>query len=151
MKNRRAADRFEVEVVAEVEIDGEVFEGTTHDVSSSGVRVLLNTTVDEGSAVLLTLILTEDGIEDPDEDPFEAEATVMWAAPSDTSGVMLGLRFSDVAADQASRLKRFLAAIDRAPRATRATRAPADAAHAAHANGAGCVGGSPIGCAERAT
>lgn len=115
MKNRRAADRFEAEVAAEVEIDGELFEGETRDVSASGVRVLIGATIDEGSAVLLTLILTEDGIEDPDEDPFEAEATVMWAAPSDNGGAMLGLRFSDVAADQATRLQRFLGAIGERP------------------------------------
>lgn len=111
MKNRRVHDRFNAEVAAEVEVDGDVYEGETRDVSTGGVRVLLNAAIEEGSAVLLTLILTEDGIEDPDEDPFEAEATVMWAAPSDTGGAMLGLRFGDVAGEQAKRLSRFLAAL----------------------------------------
>jgi len=112
MQNRRAYERHAAEVAAEVEVDGEVFEGETRDVSLGGVKVLVSAPIDEGSAVLLTLILTEDGIEDPDEDPFEVEATVMWAAPSDTGGAMLGLRFGEVAADQSKRLSRFLAALD---------------------------------------
>lgn len=108
--NRRAHNRFEAEVAAEVEFGGEVYEGETRDVSMGGAKVLLGVAVEEGSSVVITLILTEDGIESPNEDPFEAEATVMWAAPSDTGGAMLGLRFIDVAAGQAQRLSRFLAA-----------------------------------------
>lgn len=111
MDNRRAHDRFEAEVAAEVEFEGEIFEGETRDVSMGGVKVLVGGAVDEGRSILLTLILTEDGIESPNEDPFETEATVMWAAPSDTGGSMLGLRFISVAPDQAKRLARFLDAI----------------------------------------
>ena len=81
--NRRAHDRFEAEVAAEVEAEGEVYEGQTRDVSMGGAKVLLSATVEEGSSVQVTLILTEDGIESPDEDPFETGATVMWAAPTD--------------------------------------------------------------------
>jgi c-di-GMP-binding flagellar brake protein YcgR len=110
-QNRRAHDRFEAEVAAEIEVAGEVYEGETRDVSMGGVKVLVSASVDEGSPVVLTLILTHDGIEAPDEDPFETEATVMWAVPTDTGGAMLGLRFVDVAASQAKRLSRFLAAV----------------------------------------
>lgn len=108
--NRRAHDRFEAEVAAEVEVAGEIYEGETRDVSLGGARVLLGVAVEEGSSVVITLILTEDGIESPNEEPFEAEAMVMWAAPNDDGGAMLGLRFVDVAASQAQRLSRFLAA-----------------------------------------
>ena len=88
--------------------------GETRDVSSGGAKVQLDDAIEEGSSVALTLILTEDGIEDPNEDPFETEATVMWAAPTDTGGAMVGLRFGEMAGEQGRRLTRFLGALNRA-------------------------------------
>ena len=86
--------------------------GTTRDISTGGIKVMLEATLEEGSALGVTLILTQDGIEDPNEDPFEVEAMVMWAAPTDEGGAMMGLRFSGVTPDQKARLTRFLAATD---------------------------------------
>jgi len=88
--------------------------GETRDVSNGGAKVQLDGSVEEGSSVALTLILMEDGIEDPDQDPFETAATVMWAAPTDDGGAMVGLRFGDMQRDQADRLTRFLSALARA-------------------------------------
>jgi len=65
----------------------------------------------EGGEVHLALILTQDGIEDPHEEPFEPPAIVAWAAPTDDGRAMLGLRFNRVAADEGARLKRFLRAL----------------------------------------
>lgn len=114
MDNRRAHKRYEAEVAAEIEIDGDVLVGETRDVSTGGAKVELRDALEEGSSVALTLILTEDGIEDPNEDPFEAEATVMWAAPTDAGGAMVGLRFGNMAGEQSARLTRFLDALSRA-------------------------------------
>ena len=83
----------------------------TRDVSSGGVKVEIEGSVEEGSQIGLTLILTEDGIEDPNQDPFEGPATVMWTAPTDGGATMAGLRFGDLAADQSNRLTNFLAAL----------------------------------------
>ncbi len=111
MDNRRKHDRSTVALSAEVEINGITLIGQTRDVSESGVAVILTQALPENRSVALTLILTQDGIEDPDELPFEAHATVVWAAPTDDGQAMMGLRFADVAPIEAERIKRFLAAL----------------------------------------
>ena len=75
------------------------------------MAVVLAQPVTEGSKVSLTLILTQDGIEDPDEDPFQTEASVMWAAPTDDDRLLVGLRYVAPPPAQVQRLKRFLAAV----------------------------------------
>lgn len=67
--------------------------------------------LDEGMRLALTLILTQDGIEDPNEEPFETTATVMWAAPTESGEAMMGLRFAETDTAQQARLQRFLAAL----------------------------------------
>lgn len=111
MQNRRADRRFDAAVAAEVEVRGEMLEGQTSDISSGGVSVQLPAALPEGEGVRLTLILTQDGIEDPNEDPFDTTASVMWNAPSDTGQAMAGLRFVDLQAAQQAQLQRFLAAL----------------------------------------
>jgi c-di-GMP-binding flagellar brake protein YcgR len=83
----------------------------TRDISEGGVAVVLEEPLHEGSTIELALILTQDGIEDPTEEPFATRASVMWAAPTEDGQAMVGLRFSGVAPAQAQRLKRFLAAV----------------------------------------
>jgi c-di-GMP-binding flagellar brake protein YcgR len=114
MDNRRRHTRFGLALAAEVEIDGHTLSGETRDLSEGGVSVILERTVPEQSEIALTLILTEDGIEDADEDPFTTRASVIWAAPTDDGQCMLGLRFAAVAQPELARLKRFLAALAQA-------------------------------------
>ena len=73
--------------------------------------MLLSEPIAEGGQVALTLILTLDGIEYPDEDPFQTNASVMWVAPNDDGAALVGLRFVKPEAEQTLRLRRFLAAI----------------------------------------
>ena len=63
MDNRRKHARFPSAVAAEIEIDGDVSAGTTRDISQGGVSILTDAKLIEGGSVMLTLILTEDGIE----------------------------------------------------------------------------------------
>lgn len=70
--------------------------------------MILSEALEEGSTIDVALILMQDGIEDPNEDPFETKATVVWAAPTEDGQSMMGLRFTGVAAVEAKRLKRFL-------------------------------------------
>ena len=63
----------------------------------------------EGSTLSLTLILTQDGIEDPHQAPFVGPASVLWSAPPDSGQVLLGLRFAKLSADAQVRLREFLA------------------------------------------
>ena len=109
MENRREFRRYLVAIVAEVDQDGDVFEGETRDVSMGGVSAILSAPLTEGGVVDLALILTQDGIEDAREDPFETRATVMWVAPTDAGGHMTGLRFAELNGPQSNQLQRFLA------------------------------------------
>lgn len=69
--------------------------------------------LEEGSSINVTLILMEDGIADPDEEPFSCKAMVVWAAPTEDGQTMMGLRFTGVPAVEAQRLKRFLTILPR--------------------------------------
>ena len=111
MENRREHVRFQVAVAAEIVKGGNTLTAETRDVSAGGVAVLLAHSLPEGDTVALTLILTQDGIEDASEEPFETAANVMWAAPTDDGRTMTGLRFANTEPAQRQRLERFLRAL----------------------------------------
>lgn len=111
MENRRKNQRAKIAIAAEVDSDGDTLMGETRDLSAGGVSVILDRGLGEGLTIELALILTEDGIEHADEAPFETRADVIWAAPTDAGQTMLGLRFKEVAAEQARHLQRFLHAL----------------------------------------
>lgn len=111
MKNRRAHVRYEASVSAEIELRGETLEGETRDISEGGASVIFSTSLPDASKIALTLILMQDGIEDPDNEPFTGEASVMWSAPQDDGRFMMGVRFSALSAAQRSKLSTFLAAL----------------------------------------
>jgi c-di-GMP-binding flagellar brake protein YcgR len=111
MDNRRQNPRAQITIAAELETDGDTLSGETRDLSAGGVSVLLEQGLDEGQTLELSLILTEDGIEDAVEEPFFTRAAVIWAAPTDDGQTMVGLRFRDTAPQQLQRLQRFLHAL----------------------------------------
>jgi hypothetical protein len=110
MDNRRKHARYAVAVAAELETSTDTLAGQTRDVSEGGASVMLDAALSEGSQLRLTLLLTQDGIEDPHEEPFETDATVSWAAPTDSGACLIGLRFAPPAPELLAKLKRFLAA-----------------------------------------
>jgi hypothetical protein len=73
--------------------------------------VILAQPLQEGMSLPLSLILTQDGIEDPSEEPLELQASVMWSAPTESGGAMMGLRFVQIGPEQRKRLERFLGAL----------------------------------------
>ncbi len=111
MDNRRKHRRFTAAIAAEVEVDGELLEGETHDVSASGVSVLIEESIEEGLRLSVTLLLTEDGIESADLESVTTQATVMWVAPTDRGACMVGLRFAALPPRDSVRLQHFLAAL----------------------------------------
>ena len=111
MENRRQYTRFEVAIAAEIDTDGDTLMAEARDISAGGVAVILREPLEEGSSIDLALILTQDGIEDPSEDPFATRANVMWSAPTEDGRAMVGLRFTQVAPPERKRLERFLAAL----------------------------------------
>ncbi|MBW2460814.1 MAG: PilZ domain-containing protein [Deltaproteobacteria bacterium] len=106
--DQREFRRYAVAVGAEVILDGVSVAAQTSNVSTGGVGLVLDRPVPEGGNVSLTLFLTQDGIEDPDEEPFEVVASVMWAGPRDDGSHSAGLQFANLSPAKALLLQRFL-------------------------------------------
>jgi hypothetical protein len=109
--NTRRHTRFTVEVAAEVHLGMRVLAAATQNVSEGGVGLVLEDPLEEGAEIQLALFLTQDGIEDPHEEPFEAKATIAWTTPRDEGGHVAGARFGTLSEAQRGRLTRFLAAV----------------------------------------
>lgn len=108
---QRRHTRYAVEVAAEVELGSDFLVASTMNISSGGVGLVTDRALEEGGEVNVMLFLTQDGIEDPDEEPFEARAEVMWAAEQEPGKFVSGLRFGQTTDDQKAQLQRFLAAL----------------------------------------
>lgn len=102
--------RHPVEVAAEITTSGTTLVAATQNISEGGVGLVLDRPLEEGQDLALTLFLTQDGIEDPDEEPFEAHAKVAWAKTAGDTHV-IGVQFGAISAAQRAQLTRFLAAI----------------------------------------
>jgi c-di-GMP-binding flagellar brake protein YcgR len=109
----RAHTRYTVEVAAEVTVGGRTYAAATQNISEGGVGLALESPLKNGTTVDIALFLTQDGIEDPDEEPFEAKAMVAWSTPSESGAHIAGVRFGVVSPTQKALLTRFLAALDR--------------------------------------
>ena len=111
MDNRRKHQRYRAAVAVELELEGELYEGETRDLSSGGASVLLRAPLTKGMELQLTLFLTEDGIETPDEESLGMQAQVMWVSKGQQGNTLAGVRFTPPAAEEAKRLTRLLAAL----------------------------------------
>lgn len=110
-EEKRRHHRYDVEVAAEATLRGEVLIAATHNVSAEGAALVLERPIPDGVELEITLFLTQDGIEDPDEEPFEASAVVRWSASRGDGTHVTGVQFTELSADQATQLRRFLAAL----------------------------------------
>lgn len=107
----RKHPRYPVEIAAELTLGHHVVSAATQNVSEGGVGVLVATPLPDGAEVAVTLFLTQDGIEDPDQEPFEGRATIAWSGPGEGGTHIAGLRFGKIDPTQAAQLRRFLAAL----------------------------------------
>jgi c-di-GMP-binding flagellar brake protein YcgR len=110
-ESTRRDPRYPVEVAAEVTAGGKTFATATQNISEGGVALLLDDPLEEGASLRVTLLLTQDGIEDPEEEAFDAKATVAWATPREGGGHTAGVRFSAISPKQRDHLRRFLAVL----------------------------------------
>jgi hypothetical protein len=108
---QRGATRFEVEVAAEVYTPKAVLPARTRDMSSTGVCLDLDQGLEEGITVGVSLFFTTDGIEDPDAEPLNVKAKVMWCTEREDTGFSAGTRFEDVTDHSAELLGNFLSAL----------------------------------------
>ena len=117
MENRRKHQRFRAAIAAEIEINTQLYEGVTRDVSQSGASVLVQAPLvgTEGSEIIITLLLTEDGIASPDAEPLTLRAEVVWTAEPTPQGTLAGVRFLQLSPQDGKRLAGLLAAISIRP------------------------------------
>jgi c-di-GMP-binding flagellar brake protein YcgR len=92
-------------------VDGDLLSAATNDLSKGGCGLVIGRAIPEGGTLKLTLFLTQDGIEDPDEDPFETDAKVMWTAERDDGKVAAGVHFESLGQNGETQLAHFLRAI----------------------------------------
>ncbi|MCK9463882.1 MAG: PilZ domain-containing protein [Proteobacteria bacterium] len=95
IENRQAA-RYSVEVAAEVYTPGAVLSAKTRNLSETGVCFDLSTPLEEDATVGVSLFLVSDGIEDPDAEPLNVKASVVWCSEREDGGTSAGMRFIDV-------------------------------------------------------
>jgi len=112
MENRRKHQRFRAAIAAELELDAEQYGGVTRDLSQTGASILVDAQapLEDGAELALTLLLTEDGITDPDSEPLTLQAKVVWVAERKASGVLAGLHFIKPTASDNQRLALLLSA-----------------------------------------
>ncbi len=104
----RRHPRYPVELAAEITAGGRTLVAATQNLSEGGVGLVV---VEDGRQVAITLFLTQDGIEDPEEEPLEAKATVAWSAPREDGMHVTGVRFAAISEPQRAQLTRFLKAL----------------------------------------
>ena len=108
---KRKAVRVIVEVAAEIYTANEIIPASTRNLSSEGVCLEGTKVLEEGSTVGVSLFLTADGIEDPDVEPVNIKADVIWCTETDEGNVLAGARFKDMAPQQTAIITSFLSAI----------------------------------------
>lgn len=109
-ENRRHT-RHSVEIGGEITLGFETLAVATQNVSEGGAALVIDVRVDKGTTHAVTLFLTQDGIEDPDQEPFEAQATIAWVQPYAGGRFLAGVGFGVVNPSQREQLRAFLAAI----------------------------------------
>jgi hypothetical protein len=65
----------------------------------------------EGSTVGVSLFFTADGIEDPDAEPLNVKAKVVWCAQKDQDSYSAGANFEELTQENQALLKEFLNAL----------------------------------------
>ncbi|HPN83536.1 MAG TPA: PilZ domain-containing protein [Spirochaetota bacterium] len=106
--DQRQAKRYDVEVSAEVYTASAVLPASTRNLSATGVCLDVPSELAEGGTVGVSLFLTTDGIEDPDAEPLNIRAKVVWTSPREDEGFSSGLRFDDSDATGRTAIETFL-------------------------------------------
>ncbi|MCP4606775.1 MAG: PilZ domain-containing protein [Proteobacteria bacterium] len=110
IEQRRTA-RFDIEVAAEVYTPNEVLPANTRNLSNTGVCLDITKAIREGSVVGVSLFFTSDGIEDPDMEPLNLKANVIWCTERDDSGYSVGAHFDEMTSEHIAMLAEFLSAL----------------------------------------
>jgi hypothetical protein len=105
---QRQATRYTVEISAEVYTPTAVLPATTRNLSETGVCFDLASPLPEDATVGVSLFLVSDGIEDPDAEPLNIKASVVWCSEREDGGMSAGMRFVDVNETGTNAIQAFL-------------------------------------------
>jgi hypothetical protein len=105
---QRRAVRYVVAVSAEVYTAEAVLPASTRNLSESGVCFDLAQELREDATVGVSLFLVADGIEDPDAEPLNVKASVIWCTERDDGGFSAGMRFVGLTEEGQQTLGQFL-------------------------------------------
>jgi len=105
---QRRATRYDVEVSAEVYTTEAVLPASTRNLSETGVCFDVDQELQEDGTVGVSLFLVSDGIEDPDAEPLNIRAKVIWCSEREDTGFSAGMRFEELDDKGASVIKDFL-------------------------------------------
>ena len=108
---QRLSARFNVEVAAEVYTPKAVLAASTRNLSATGVCLDLSSALQEGGVVGVSLFFTSDGIEDPDAEPLNVRAKIVWCAQKDSDSYSVGASFEGLTAENTVALNEFLSAL----------------------------------------
>jgi c-di-GMP-binding flagellar brake protein YcgR len=108
---QRLSARFNIEVAAEVYTKRDVIAAGTRNLSATGACLDLHSVLEEGSVVGISLFFTSDGIEDPDSEPLNLRAKVVWCAQKDSTSWSAGVRFEEMDENKQMQLTTFLATL----------------------------------------
>lgn len=100
--------RYEVELAAEVDAQGEALLAATRNLSKGGVCLDVEQPLDEGATLGISLFLTLEGIEHADSEALLVQARVIWCTARDDGGYTAGLQFGTLSAGQTAAVESFL-------------------------------------------
>jgi hypothetical protein len=109
---QRRAHRYDVAVSAEVYTARAVLPASTRNLSESGVCFDLDEALGEDAVVGVSLFLVSDGIEDPDAEPLNVKAKVVWCSEREDAGFSAGMRFEELPETGQTVIKGFLSQLD---------------------------------------
>ena len=92
MKYRRS-DRRESSLSAEVYTRDDVIAANAENVSDCGVCLKVDAELPEDEFVGVSMFPVDDGIEDPDAEPVNVPAKVVWCDERSGPGILAGMRF----------------------------------------------------------
>ena len=100
--------RFNVELAAEVDAQGEALLAATRNLSKGGVCLDVEQALEEGATLGVSLFLTLEGIEHADHDALTLQARVIWCSARDDGGYTAGMQFGTLSPAQQAAVDAFL-------------------------------------------
>lgn len=105
---QRKHHRHPVAVSCELVVRGETLDAETQNLSTGGAAILCDVPLAKGDVITISFFLTQDGIEDPEQSPFESSATVRWTEFADNDEYLAGVQFLAPSEEQKQQLTNFL-------------------------------------------